>query len=97
MPSCSRASGCAGMGEICADIETSAQYSPIGQESKEELADVYRLDTAGKGLRIRRRRKSEGRSQNKKTRTTNVRFLLPPSSFLTSSFLLLHSDFVFII
>src|SRR5438876_54637 len=35
------------------------QYSPIGQESKEELAGVYRLDTAGKAARIRRRQKSE--------------------------------------
>src|SRR5438094_748915 len=44
------------------------QYSPIGQESKEELAGVYRLDTAGKAARIRRRQKSEGRSRNAEVR-----------------------------
>src|SRR6266550_3043284 len=78
------------------------QYSPIGQESKEELAGVYRLDTAGKAARIRRRQKSEGRSRNpevrikKQERRTYDFYSFPLHSYfciLTSAFLLLHSYF----
>ena len=63
------------------------QYSPIGQESKEELAGVYRLDTAGKGSKNTkkaevRRQKSEVRSQIAEVKRTHQARLMLPSDFL---------------
>jgi hypothetical protein len=64
----------------------------MGQESKEELADVYRLDTAGKG-RSKNTKKAEVRSgnaesKNKKEERTIFYFLPFISNFfiLTSAF-----------